>query len=42
MDNLIDLSIEEDEDTFVAQNISIFERADAQRNQLIKVTSIAL
>lgn len=38
MESLIDLDIEdEEEDKFVAQNIKIFEQADAQRNQLIKV-----
>lgn len=37
MENLIDLDIEDEEDKFVTQNIKIFEQADAQRNQLIKV-----
>lgn len=38
MENLIDLGIEDEEDEFVIQHIKIFEQADAQRNQLVKVS----
>lgn len=37
MESLIDMRIEDDEDEVVAQHLRIFERADVQRNQIVKV-----
>lgn len=37
MESLIDLCIEDEEDEVAAQHFRIFEQADAQRNQIVKV-----
>ena len=38
MESLIDLCIEDEEDEVTAQHFRIFDQADAQRNQIVKVS----